>query len=90
MTGSADIDVLRAGDPGNIYRPDPLPKALEDKGGKSQSGVTLEMRWILEFPDGAGQLWPVFKSVLAEVRAANTTHLPAPDRKKIIAATAEG
>jgi hypothetical protein len=90
LTGSADIDVLRAGDPGNIYRPDPLPKALEDKGGKSQGGVTLEMRWILEFPDGPGQLWPVFESVLAEVRAANTAHLTAPERKKIIAATAEG
>lgn len=48
------------------------------------------MRWILEFPDGPGQLWPVFRSVLAEVRAANTAHLTAPDRKEIIAATAEG
>jgi len=45
------------------------------------------MRWITEFPDGPGQLWPVFKSVLDEVRAANLDHLKPQDRAAILAQT---
>jgi len=89
LTGSATIELLRAGDPGNINRPDPVPQAIKGKAG-GQQGVPLEMRWILEFPQGRGELWPIFQSVLAEVREANLVHLDGRTRAELIAATAEG
>ena len=45
LDGSANIDVLRAGDPGNIYRPDPLPKALDDAMmALAESGGAIQLQ----------------------------------------------
>ena len=87
LTGRDTVTVVSAGADGQLPRPDPAPAAIAGKRSGHQQGIPLEMRWITEFPDGPGQLWPVFKSVLDEVRAANLDHLKPQDRAAILAQT---
>ncbi|HEY5879117.1 MAG TPA: DUF4157 domain-containing protein [Nakamurella sp.] len=73
---------------GRNMDPDPAPPALAAQGVNSggQRGIPMEMRWIPQRPRTAGQLWPVFQQVLAEVRAANLVHAPALAQATILGA----
>lgn len=88
LTGTSSIPVIGPGAEGRLPRPDPVPAAITDISG-GQTGIPLEFRWITEFPDGPGKLWPVFAKVLADVRAANLQLVPEDRRRSILASVAE-
>ena len=83
LTGSNAASVIHSG--GALPGPDaPSPTIAGISGG--QSGVPLELRWIRTRPNGAGQLWPLMQTVLAQVRAANLVHLNPLQRAAVTAA----
>jgi hypothetical protein len=84
LAGRDTVKVARPGEDGQLAKPDAVPAALARSELGQQKGVPLELRWITEFPDSQGKLWPVFKKVLDEVRAANTDQLGEPARKRIL------
>ena len=85
LTGREKIELFRAGEDGQLHRPDPTPAAIKQPAQDKQQGVPLEMRWITTYPLARGELWPVFQTVLKEVRAANTDQLDERTRKAILA-----
>ena len=87
LTGTATIPVIGPGAEGRLPRPDPVPAAIATISG-GQTGIPLEFRWITEFPDGPGKLWPVFAKVLQDVRAANLHLVPEERRRAILASVA--
>jgi len=85
LTGTATIPVIGPGDEGRLPKNDAAPAAVAAASG-AQQGIPLEFRWITEFPDGPGELWKVFASVLRDVRAANLALIPESDAAPILAA----
>jgi hypothetical protein len=85
LTGREKIELFRAGEDGQLHRPDPTPAAFKQPAQDKQQGVPLEMRWITTYPLARGELWPVFRTVLKEVRAANTDQLDERTQKAILA-----
>jgi hypothetical protein len=76
LTGSGGFNVnLTGGTP--LGAPDAPSPVLPGAAVVGQQGVPLEYRWIATRPNGAGQLWTLMQTVLAEVRAANMAHVPA-------------
>ncbi len=80
FTGSSTAGAIASGNA--LRKPDPRPAAAGPAGG--QRGIPLELRWIKAKPTAAGQLWPVFKSVLDQTRAANLAHRNEDSRETIL------
>lgn len=74
LLGIGPLETVGPGTP--LEDVDPVSTAIGGSAGVGgQKGLPLEYRWITPRTAEPGELWTLFKSVLAEVRSANTQGL---------------